>query len=867
MHPDQIRSAFLDYFGNNDHAKRPSSPLVPEGDATLLFANAGMNQFKDYFTGQSKPEFKRATTSQKCVRAGGKHNDLENVGVTARHHTFFEMLGNFSFGDYFKKDAIHFAWDFLTEVCKLDKEKLWITIHDSDDEAGDLWKKETGLPDERIVKMGDKDNFWAMGDTGPCGPCSEIHFDQGPEVGCKESTCALECECDRYLEIWNLVFMQFEQKADGSRSSLPNPCIDTGMGLERLSAVMNNKGSNYDTELFTPLLEAVAKITGVTYDEGVSGIPHRVLADHAKATTFLISDGIFPSNEGRGYVLRRIMRRAIRNAWLLGYKEPVLTQLIHTVLEMYGEAYPEIVNNKDKILLMVEKEEKSFLKTIDKGINLFEQNKKDWLKSKEVPGDIAFKLYDTYGFPLDLTDQMAEAEGFKVDHNGFNKCMEEQRNLARQSSMFKTGALDGLHWTVLSSEEQIFSGYEKEEGSSSVLRYTEVDGKLLLALKESVFYGESGGQVGDSGTVIIDGNSYTVEDTKTLEGLRTLILSCDVAPSVNDKTIVEQKVDIQQRNKTKANHSCTHLLHQALKEVVGDHAEQRGSWVGPSHLRFDFPHHEAVSKELLQKVEQRVNVLIQQSAPIGSMETSLDEAKEAGVTALFGEKYGSKVRVVTMGEGSKELCGGTHLENTAEAMAFVITSEASIASGVRRIEAITGSKALEHLFVQQQIVKNVQGSLQAQPEELQTKVESLQSDFQQARKDIAALNLKLAMVNLQDKLTNPLQVNKISYVAEILDDADAEGLRKVAESIRSKQPDLPFLLAGGKDGKASLLLSYPNAWVKEKKMNAGKDIKGLAKHIQGGGGGAPAMAQAGGKNPDGFEQSLIGFKELLAKIE
>jgi len=866
MQPNNLRKAFLDFFETKSHKILPSSPLVPQGDQTLLFANAGMNQFKDYFTGQSKPENKRATTSQKCVRAGGKHNDLENVGVTTRHHTFFEMLGNFSFGDYFKTDAITFAWEFLTEVCKIDDKRLWITIHDSDDEAGELWKKETGFPDEKIVKMGDKDNFWAMGDTGPCGPCSEIHYDQGINVGCQSKDCALGCECDRFLEIWNLVFMQYEQKADGSRSPLPNPCIDTGMGLERLSAVIIGKESNYDTELFTPLLEDVAKITGVAYSTSDTGTSHRILADHAKAATFLISDGIFPSNEGRGYVLRRIMRRAIRNAWLLGYKEPILNKLVDRVVSMYSEAYPELKANHEKISKMVNKEEKSFLKTIDKGIILFDRNKEAWEQDKTVPGAIAFKLYDTYGFPLDLTEQMAQQENMKVDTEGFNRCMEEQRTLARQSSMFKVGELEGLHWNVLNESQQLFSGYTETEKGSRIIKTTSTDKQTLLALEDSVFYGEAGGQVGDSGTVTIEGNSYSVENTQTIDGLRTLIINRPEIGSLDSSTIVSQIVDTENRQKIRANHSCTHLLHQVLKEVLGDHAEQRGSWVGTTHLRFDFPHHEGVSKGELSEIEKRVNSLIQSNFEITTKVSSLDDAKEAGVTALFGEKYGSQVRIVKMGAKSNELCGGTHLHSTGEAMAFVITSESSIASGIRRIEAITGENAIQHLFKQQQYVKKATALLQTKADEIELKIKQLQSDNQNLKKEMSALKLSGTMSVINEKLMNPLSVNNINYLAEIIDNADANDLRKTAENIKSQNIDFPFILAGSSEGKASLILSYPNAWVKEKNMNAGKDLKGLAKHIQGGGGGSPSLAQAGGQNPDGFANVLEDFKSILRSM-
>lgn len=862
MNASEIRQAFLDYFAGKGHTIMPSSSLVPEGDKTLMFANAGMNQFKDIFTGQTPRKVPCATTSQKCVRAGGKHNDLENVGKTARHHTFFEMLGNFSFGDYFKQGAIEHAWTFLTENMKLDKEKLYVTIHDSDDEAGEIWKQVAGLSGDRIVKMGDKDNFWAMGDTGPCGPCSEIHYDQGPEFGPDG-----DFESDRYLEIWNLVFMQYEQKADGSRLPLPNPCIDTGMGLERLAAVMNGKHSNYDTDLFIPLLEKVASLTGKAYDKGDSGVSHRVLADHAKAATFLITDGILPSNEGRGYVLRRIMRRAIRHSWLLGYREPILVDLAREVLDLYGEAYSDLKKNMERTLQIIEREEQGFLKTIEKGIALFDQSREDWKKGGKVPGDAAFKLYDTYGFPLDLTEVMAEDEGLKVDEEGFESCMEEQREKARSASMFKTGQLAGLHWNKLLDGEQSFSGYDSLEGESRILSWAKTaEGQVLLVPQDSVFYGESGGQVGDSGSVEIDGNSVAVLDCQIVEGQRTLVLSPDVdfEPTADQRLL--QKVDGDRRAKVQANHTCTHLLHKALKDVIGAHAEQRGSWVGPTHLRFDFPHHEAVKKEDLQEVEMKVNLMIQRSRTVGDHTTSLDEAKAQGVTALFGEKYGDTVRVVSVEGESVELCGGTHLHNTSEAMAFVIQGESSVASGIRRIEAITGKAALDHLFSSRKELREAASQIQAQPGGLSERLTQLQDEHQALRKEMVRIKREMVLGSLEQKMVDLPMIGDCPYLAEVLDGAEAGDLRTAAEAVRAKHDNLPILLACKGPGRANVLIAFPKSWVKEKGVNAGKILKPLGKHIQGGGGGSPDLAQAGGKNPEGLPEVLAGFKEALTEL-
>jgi len=867
MTSSEIRSAFLKYFESKGHEIVASSSLVPEGDATLMFANAGMNQFKDVFTGQVQRKVPRATTSQKCVRAGGKHNDLENVGKTSRHHTFFEMLGNFSFGNYFKEGAISHAWEFLTEVMKLPKDRLWITIHDSDAEAGALWEKIAKLPKSRIVAMGDKDNFWAMGDTGPCGPCSEIHFDQGANVGCKRPECSLECDCDRYLEIWNLVFMQFEQKADGSRIALPNPSIDTGMGLERLCAVVGGFESNYDTDLFTPLLEAVAKISAVAYDRGEAGTSHRVLADHIKAATFLIGDGILPSNEGRGYVLRRIMRRAIRHAYLLGCREVILPKLCHIVLEMYAPAYPQLIDKKERILELLEREEQAFMKTISKGLQMFDQNLADWKKVGLVPGEVAFKLYDTFGFPLDLTETMAEQEGLKIDQTEFDHCMAEQRRKAQAASMFKTSELQGLHWTVLSNEEQTFCGYERLDCSSSLLRYTKTaSGQCLLAPQTTCFYAESGGQVGDRGEIELGGNTFQVVDVQLIEGLRTLVLSPEAELPLDLKTDVQQRVDKERRHQTMSNHTCTHLLHLALQEILGPHAEQRGSWVGPTHLRFDFPHTKAIERPVLQSIEQRVNDLIQSKNKVSIENTSLDAAKVAGVTALFGEKYGDEVRVVHIGNVSKELCGGTHLQHSSEALAFVIQSEASVASGIRRIEAITGPAALKTLFENRQWLKEASMVVQSQPQELKDRIESIQSEQQTLKKELSHLKQSLVLVKLQDKLKALPQVGSIPYLAEILPDLDAGDLRLAADKIRHDYPDLPILLATKGYQKAAVLISFPKTWVKEKGVHAGNCLKPLGKYIEGGGGGTPELAQAGGKNPAGLPEVLKGFKQILADL-
>ncbi len=869
MDASELRQAFLNFFESKGHVVMDSSPLVPEGDKTLMFANAGMNQFKDVFTGQTPRPSPCATTSQKCVRAGGKHNDLENVGKTARHHTFFEMLGNFSFGDYFKEGAISHAWEFLTVVLKIDPDKLYITVHDSDDEAAELWTKVSGLreQDKRIIRMGDKENFWAMGETGPCGPCSEIHYDQGPEFGNGSEAGDMHNDEDRYLEIWNLVFMQYEQKADGSRLPLPKPSIDTGMGLERLCAVLGGHGSNYDTDLFTPLLKKVAELTSVPYHSDDGGVSHRVMADHAKATVFLISDGILPSNEGRGYVLRRIMRRAIRHAYLLGRKEPTMPELCEKVISMYGQAYPSLKSKWVRVRSIIEREELGFLRTIDKGIALFDSSKAEWREAGVVPGAAAFKLYDTFGFPLDLTEVMAEAEGLRVDAQGFEDGMAEQRKKAQAASMFKTSQLAGLKWQVLNHGEQEFSGYEDLGLSSSLLRVSvTAQGQHLVVPKHCSFYAESGGQVGDRGVVDIDGNTVAVMDVQLVEGYRTLVLDPEFEGKFDEASCLVQQVDGERRRLTAANHSCTHLLHKALKAVLGDHAEQRGSWVGPTHLRFDFPNNEAVTKAQLADVEARVNNMIQEDLEISTYTSSLDEAKAQGVTALFGEKYGDQVRVVNVAGVSLELCGGTHLARTGSAMAFVIRSESSVASGIRRIEAVTGPAALKSLFDNSIKLKEIGAQLQVQPQELGGRVAQLQKEHQQQRKEMARLKRELVMERLQQSLAELPSFADTPYLAEILDDVDAGDLRGCADALRAKHTELPILLACRGKNKAGVLISFPKSWVKSKGAHAGKTLKPLGKFIQGGGGGAPELAQAGGKNPDGLGEVLKGFKASLEEL-
>ena len=865
MKSSDLRQSFLSFFEKQGHKVVASSSLVPGGDGTLLFANAGMNQFKDLFTGQATRNYTRATSSQKCVRAGGKHNDLENVGYTARHHTFFEMLGNFSFGDYFKAEAMQFAWRYVTGELGLDGKRLWITVHESDDEAEKLWLKISGLPRERIVRLGDKDNFWAMGDTGPCGPCSEIHIDMGPKVGHGRPDSSLANDSERFLEFWNLVFMQYEQKADGRRVPLPNPCVDTGMGLERLSTILNGVYTNYDTDLFVPLIKGVTQFSGRDYRAGEEGVSHRVIADHTKAAAFLIADGVLPSNEGRGYVLRRIMRRAIRHAWLLGVQEPMLVKLLPVVEGIYGDAYPELLSGRDRIAGTVRDEEERFLKTIDKGLHLFGRSLPRWKSAGKVSGADAFMLYDTYGFPLDLTQVMAGAEGVGVDESGFDTCMQEQREKARQASMFETSRLEGLSWTVRHDAAQQFVGYEKTVQQSRVLRTARVaeGGPWLIVPETCSFYAESGGQVGDTGTIEVGALTLEVSDTQLVEGRRVLVLSAEVKGLPDLAAGIVQRVDVSRRQRIAAHHTCTHLLHKALKEVLGERAEQRGSWVGPTHLRFDFPHGSAVGKDKLQLIEEKVNADIQHDLRVETQLTSFDKAVAKGVTALFGEKYGDEVRVVDVAGRSQELCGGTHLGHTGQAMAFVIRSEGAVASGIRRIEALAGPAALLEMQAARSTLQQLSSAVQARPEELQDRFAALREENVRLAKEIESLRVEQALADLAPRVDSAISLGEYRLLAHFQSGLDAKTLRVVAERLRTQYEDLILLLAGSQEDKVSLVLSLPRASVKTKGWHAGKAIKSVAAPLQGGGGGQAEFAQAGGKSAEGFPQAVQALKAYL----
>jgi len=839
-----IRKEFLQFFENKGHKVVPSSPLVPD-DASLLFTNAGMVQFKPIFTGEvPAPNPPRATSSQLCLRAGGKHNDLENVGYTARHHTLFEMLGNFSFGDYFKEDAIKYAWEFITEVVKLPKEKLWITIHDSDDEAGEIWKKY--VPAERIIKMGDKDNFWQMGDTGPCGPCSEIHYDQGVEHFNSDEDY-LGGEGDRFLEIWNLVFMQYNRDENGVLHPLPKPSIDTGMGLERIVAIKEGVFSNYDSSIFRPLLNKIEEITGKKYHTDEKGASHRVIADHIRATTFLLAQGVNFDREGRGYVLRRILRRAVRHGYLLGMREPFMYKIVDTLVDEMGEQYPYLIEKKDIVKENMRLEEERFFATIDKGMAIFEEELAK-TKDKLFSGEVAFKLYDTYGFPLDLTQDMLRSVDKNVDLDMFQKLMHEQKERAKAAWK---GSGDAASANVKSLIEKFgenkFVGYDNTTYKSQILAlldedFNEVDelnGNGWVMLKETPFYAESGGQIGDKGSIA----GYEVDDTKKFSGLN---LSHVKNAKLKVGDIVEAIVDNSRREIAK-HHSATHLLHSACRMVLGEHISQAGSLVEADKLRFDVSHPKAITNEELERIENIVNEMIANAIPGITEELPIEEAKKKGAMALFGEKYGDIVRVVSFDDASVEFCGGTHVNNTAEIGSFYITKEGGVSAGVRRIEAVAGIAAYKHAKENINEIKKLKAELKAQ--DIDKAIEKLKNEIKKQKDEIK--KLKSASV----KELNKTEKDGIVYIIDRVDNAD---LKELVDNEKNKAEKVFIFLIGEENGKVKMACGAKNVDIK-----AGNFIKEIAPIVNGGGGGRPDFAQAGGKDTSKIDEALKVAKEKI----
>ncbi|MDD5760177.1 MAG: alanine--tRNA ligase [Desulfobulbaceae bacterium] len=874
MNGNEIREKFLNFFAARDHQTVESSSLVPHDDQTLLFVNSGMVQFKKVFTGEEKRDYVRATSCQRSVRAGGKHNDLENVGYTARHHTFFEMLGNFSFGDYFKKEAIAYAWEFLTKVLELPKEKLWVTVFNDDDEAFALWEKAEGLLPGRIVRMGEKDNFWAMGDTGPCGPCSEIHYDQGAAAGCGRPECALGCECDRFLELWNLVFMQFYRDESGKMTPLPQPSIDTGMGLERVAAVLQGKFTNYDSDIFTTLMDRISFVSGVAYGAGPkSDTALRVIADHARATTFLVADGVLPSNEGRGYVLRRIMRRAIRYGRTLGMTKPFLATIVSAVVRQMGNAYPHLLGASELLTKVVTNEEERFLETIDNGLAMLHEEfaRMQETAEKTVPGEFMFKLYDTFGFPVDIVRDMALEIGYEVDQYGFNQAMDAQRQQSRKS--WKGAAVQvGQGVDLLGrAGHTVFLGYEKREASSVIkvilnesgeeIPRAEAGQRVMIACTETPFYAESGGQVGDSGQMTGPLGIAQVLDTVKAAGHVSLHKAQIVAGTLATGEAVDLKVNAARRRDIEANHSATHLLQAALRKVLGEHVNQSGSLVDDGRLRFDFTHFSPMRAEELARVEAMVNQEIRANLVREAEEMDREAAQKSGATALFGEKYEDTVRVVRFGTVSKELCGGTHVEATGQIGLFKILSETGIAAGVRRLFAVTGRGAMERYQELEKSLSGLAETMKSTPDELATKVKALLSRQKELEREVSQLTAKLSMTGLENILQQAREVKGVKVLcAEIVLDSP-KTLREIGDRMRDAIGSGVVVLGGELQGKAALLAIVTQDLTK--KCHAGKIIKEVAALVGGSGGGRPDMAQAGGSMPDKVPEALAAVSGIV----
>ncbi len=861
MKTAEIRSAFLDYFAKQGHQVVPSSSMVPHNYTTLLFTNAGMVQFKDVFLGRDKRDYTRATSSQRCVRAGGKHNDLENVGYTARHHTFFEMLGNFSFGDYFKQDAIRFAWTFLTEVLNLPAEKLWVTVHVSDDEAADIWVKGIGVDPNRLSRL-DEDNFWQMGDTGPCGPCSEIFYDHGPEVA-GGPPGSEDDDLDRYIEIWNLVFMQYDRQPDGEFKPLPKPSVDTGMGLERIAAVMQGVHNNYDIDLFQQLLTAVQKATGCDDRENLS---LRVIADHIRSSAFLVCDGVTPGNEGRAYVLRRIIRRALRHGHQLGCREPFFSQLVAPLAKEMGEAYPELVESQARIEKVLLAEEEQFARTLDAGLKVLEAAI-ETLDGKVIPGDVVFTLYDTHGFPTDLTNDIARERGLTLDMAGFDAAMAEQKARSKQGGHFANDYSDRLQIDAVTD----FSGYEKLADNVEVLAVYQngeeaeqlkagEEGAVLLA--STPFYAESGGQVGDTGLLVANGARFRVGDTRKRQKAFLHFGKVEEGGlQKGDKLAAE--VDADKRRATMRNHSATHLLHAALRELLGDHVQQKGSLVNADYLRFDFSHPQALTHDEIVALEQRVNGQILANTPVTTELMDQEAAKQSGAMALFGEKYDSKVRVLTMGEDnfSRELCGGTHVQATGDIGQFRIIAEGASASGVRRLEAVTGLKALAAAQTDRASLQQLAATLRSSQQDLANKAEQLVQKSRQQEKDIERLEQKLASGGSTDLAAQAQEVAGIKLLATQIDGADAKALRTTCDKLKDKLGSAAILLVGVKDDKVSLVAGVTKDLTG--RVKAGDLLKQVANAIGGRGGGRPDMAQGGGGDVQAVAGALANLPAWL----
>ncbi len=884
---NDIRSTFLDFFGDNDHEIVSSSPLVPHNDPTLMFVNSGMVPFKDMFTGKEKRGYTRATSAQKCVRAGGKHNDLDNVGYTARHHTFFEMLGNFSFGDYFKEEAIHYAWELITKEFGINKDKLLMTVYHTDDEAFDLWKKITGFSDDRIIRIPTSDNFWSMGDTGPCGPCTEIFYDHGDHIfggppGSKDE------DGDRFIEIWNLVFTQFDQQADGTRIDLPNPCVDTGMGLERVAALLQGSHDNYETDLMQTLIHASADATSVSAN-GDHAVSHRVIADHLRACSFLIADGVLPSNEGRGYVLRRIMRRAMRHAHILGAKDPLIHRLVPALVTEMGTAYKELGRAQSLITETLLLEENRFRKTLDKGLKLLEQETDSLADGETLKGDVAFKLYDTYGFPLDLTQDVLRGQKRDVDLDGFNTAMEAQKAEARKSWSGSGDAATDTLWYDIKEQRGAaeFIGYDATKAEAVVTDIIK-DGKMIeaaksgdtvqLILNQTVFYGESGGQIGDTGSIENDGGlGITVTDTQKKLGA-VFVHECTLNKGVvKVGDAIAMTVDSERRDAIKANHSATHLLHEALRRVLGEHVAQKGSLVTAERLRFDISHQKALTAEEIMRAEQIVNDRIRENASVTTKLLPIDDAIESGALAMFGEKYDDEVRVLAMG-GSKaadkgrdafsvELCGGTHVHQMGDIGLLKITSESAVGAGVRRIEAVTGAGALALFQEQAALIDTVSTHLKVPATQIEERVGILMDERKKMDRELSDLKRKLAVAGNSSNDSNTSNdikdISGISFTGRVLNDLSPKDLKPLADDLKQKMGSGIVTLVAINEGRASVVVGVTDDLTS--KYSAVDLVRVASESLGGkGGGGRRDMAQAGGPDGDKANDALVAVEKAIA---
>ncbi len=861
----EIRQRFLDYFVSRGHTRVSSAPLVPQDDPTLLFVNAGMVPFKDVFTGARSTPYRRATSSQKCLRVSGKHNDFENVGHTPRHHTFFEMLGNFSFGDYFKREAIAAAWEFLTEDLELPADRLWATVHEEDDEAAVLWPEVTGIPAERVLRLGDETNFWAMGDTGPCGPCSEIFYDFGPEHG---GGTPADNE-RRYLEIWNLVFMQYERKADGTQVDLPDPSVDTGMGLERIAAVVQGVYSNYDSDLFTPLIARTEELLEQPYDPGEGGVHVRVLADHGRAATFLIGDGVYPSNEGRGYVLRRIIRRAVRHYWTEGVRQPLLHRLVETVIAEMGEAYPGLTEQEDQIRVICEAEEERFLATIDQGMEILDRVLGETAEGQPVPGEEVFRLHDTFGFPPDLTELIARERGHAVDHAGYESRMERQRQRARAAAGFTAGdGAEGFAAAVRAAGVHAeFVGYDELSVDTVIETVERSDGRFRLVLHRSPFYATGGGQVADAGHVEGEGFRLSVTDVERHGDVFTPVAELvEGEPErVVEGAAVHAAVDRERRRDVERHHTVTHVLHAILRDRLGVHVRQAGSLVAPDRMRFDFSHPKGLTPDEVREIEDAANRWVLEDLPVDRRTMAYDEARATGATALFGEKYGDEVRVVTIGDGqSIELCGGCHVRRTGEIGPVLIVGESSAAAGVRRIEVVTGRRALEEFRRRDALLGEAAARLRVSPEELPERIGRLIEERREAERALEASRREARTGG--GAAETRTEVGGVAVVTLMAEPVSMDDFRAIGDALRNRLGSGVGVVGAAMDDKAHLLVVVTDDLIESGRLDAPTVIRPVAERIGGGGGGRKHMAQAGGKDVDAIGEALERAPEIVAGL-